>query len=191
MSDSCKPKHCSLPGSSALGILQARTLEWVAISFSKGSSWPRNRTRVSCIVGRFFASWATRKVQPLKIHSTKTRRILVTKIEKYVYLLCGSGIFLQFRRPGFDLWVGKISWRRERLPTPVFWPGLYRVHGITKRWTWLSDFHFQNEFCHVFNLNVSNLTIALFIFQKFNEKPQKHRKTTEQMELRHYMFHIF
>ena len=32
------------------------------------------------------------------------------------------------RRPGFDPWVGKISWRRERLPTPVFWPGEF--HGL-------------------------------------------------------------
>ena len=36
------------------GILQARMLEWVAIRFSRGSSGPRNRTRVSCIAGRFF-----------------------------------------------------------------------------------------------------------------------------------------
>ena len=42
------------------GILQARILEWVAIPFSRGSSWPRDWTRVSCIAGRFFTSWATR-----------------------------------------------------------------------------------------------------------------------------------
>ena len=41
-----------LPGSSVHGILQARIVEWVAISFSRGSSWPRNRSRVSCIAGR-------------------------------------------------------------------------------------------------------------------------------------------
>ena len=34
-----------------------------------------------------------------------------------------SRIYLQCRRPGFSPWVGKIPWRRERLPTPVFWPG--------------------------------------------------------------------
>ena len=42
------------------GTFQARVLEWVAISFSTGSSWPRNRTRVSCIVGRRLTIWATR-----------------------------------------------------------------------------------------------------------------------------------
>ena len=45
----CDPTDCSLPGSSLHGILQARVLEWVAISFSRGSSWPRDRTQVSCI----------------------------------------------------------------------------------------------------------------------------------------------
>ena len=42
-----RPKDCSLPGSSVHGILQARILEEVAISFFKGSSWPKDRTRVS------------------------------------------------------------------------------------------------------------------------------------------------
>ena len=51
---------CSLPGSSVHGILQARILEWVAISFSRGSSQPRNRTQVSHIAGRRFNLWATR-----------------------------------------------------------------------------------------------------------------------------------
>ena len=44
----------SLPGSSLHGILQARVLEWVAISFSRGSSLPRDRTQVSRIPGRRF-----------------------------------------------------------------------------------------------------------------------------------------
>ena len=54
----CDPLNCGLPGSSVHGILQARTLEGVAISFSRGSSWPRNRTGVSYIAGRFFTGWA-------------------------------------------------------------------------------------------------------------------------------------
>ena len=44
---------CSPPGSSVHGIFQARILEWVAIAFPRGSSWPRGWTRVSCIAGRF------------------------------------------------------------------------------------------------------------------------------------------
>ena len=59
----CDPVDCSLPGSSVHGILQARILEWVAISFSRGSSRPRN-TQVSCIADRGFILWATREALP-------------------------------------------------------------------------------------------------------------------------------
>ena len=61
MSNSCDPMDYSLPGFSVHRILQARILEWVAISFSRGSSQPRNQTWVSCIAGRFFTDWATRE----------------------------------------------------------------------------------------------------------------------------------
>ena len=57
----CKPLGCSLPGSSIHRISQARTLDWVAISFSRGSSQPREWTWVSCTAGRFFTIWATRE----------------------------------------------------------------------------------------------------------------------------------
>ena len=59
----CDPMDCSLSGSSIHGIFQARVLEWIAISFSRGSSWPRNRTRVSRIAGRRFTIWANIKEQ--------------------------------------------------------------------------------------------------------------------------------
>ena len=49
---------------------------------------------------------------------------------------------LPFRRPGFDPWVGKVTSRRERQPTPIFWPGeVHGFHGVTKSRTRLSDFH--------------------------------------------------
>ena len=52
----CDPMDCSPPGSSVYGIFQARILEWAAISFSRGSSWPRDRTLITCIAGRFFTA---------------------------------------------------------------------------------------------------------------------------------------
>ena len=55
----CDPMDCSPPGSSVHGIFQARILEWVAISSSRGSSQPRDQTHiscVSCIAGRFFTT---------------------------------------------------------------------------------------------------------------------------------------
>ena len=54
----CDPIDRSLPGSSVHGILQARILEWVAIPFSRGSSWPKDWTQV-CTAGRFFIIWVT------------------------------------------------------------------------------------------------------------------------------------
>ena len=55
------PIDGSPPGNSVHGIFQARTLEWVAISISRGSSWPRDWTWVSRIAGRLFTVWATRQ----------------------------------------------------------------------------------------------------------------------------------
>ena len=50
----CSSVDCSPPVSSVHGILQARILEWVAISFSRGSSLTRDQTQVSCFAGRFY-----------------------------------------------------------------------------------------------------------------------------------------
>ena len=57
----CDPMDYSPPGSSVHGILQVRILEWVAIFFSRGSSWPRDQTQVSHIADRCFNLWATRE----------------------------------------------------------------------------------------------------------------------------------
>ena len=62
----CDPKDCCLPGSSVHGIFQARVLEWVAIPFSRGSSWPRDWTYISYIsalAGKFFTTSATWEAQ--------------------------------------------------------------------------------------------------------------------------------
>ena len=53
--------NASQNSGSIRGILQARILEQVTISFSRGSSQPRDQTWVSCIAGRFFAIWAIRE----------------------------------------------------------------------------------------------------------------------------------
>ena len=57
----CDPMIYSPPGSSFHGIFQARVSEWVTILFSRGSSWPRDQTQISCVTGRFFTSWTTRE----------------------------------------------------------------------------------------------------------------------------------
>ena len=64
----CSPMDCSLPGFPVHGIFQARVLEWVTLSSSRGSSPPRDQTCISCmscIAGRFFTSWAIGKALPV------------------------------------------------------------------------------------------------------------------------------
>ena len=97
----CDPMDCSLSGSSVHGIFQARVLEWIAIFFSRGSSRPRNRTRVSRVAGRRFTVWATREA---------------------------SGKSSKEAPSGPDLWVGfdyaekskgSSSWGNRRKPRPM------------------------------------------------------------------------
>ena len=57
------PMDCSPPGSSVHGILQTKILKWVTISFSRGSSQPRDRTWVSWTAGRFLTIWATKEAK--------------------------------------------------------------------------------------------------------------------------------
>ena len=76
----CDPVDCSPPGSSIHGLLQAGILEWVACPFSRGSSWPRNWTWVSCIAGGFFTVWATRE----RVSLTS----VINKATAYMHLLC-------------------------------------------------------------------------------------------------------
>ena len=57
----CNPMDCSLCNSSIHGIFQARVLEWVAISFSRGSFQTRDQPRVSCIAGKCFNIWAMKE----------------------------------------------------------------------------------------------------------------------------------
>ena len=55
----CNNRNSSLPGSSVHDIFQARILEWVVISFSRGSSWPRDWNCISCIDRCILHHWAT------------------------------------------------------------------------------------------------------------------------------------
>ena len=70
----CDPMDCSLPGFTVHGLLQARILEWVATPFCRGSPQPRGRTGVSCVAGRFFTIWATRR--PTRMSTTSFLRKL-------------------------------------------------------------------------------------------------------------------
>ena len=95
---------CSLPGSSVYGICQARLLEWVAISFSRGSSWPRDKTYASCI-GRGI------------LYHSATREALMYLYISYIFMLeRGKSFYSRMRHwclvwyLGQSSYLGNCSW---------------------------------------------------------------------------------
>ena len=88
----CDPMDSSPPGSSVHGIFQAWILEWVAISFSRGSSWPRDWTQVSRIAGRCFTIWATREgpqfVNELYLIGSKKSSVQFSSVAQSCQTLC-------------------------------------------------------------------------------------------------------
>ena len=85
---------CSPPGSSVHEILLARILEWVAISFCRGSSWPRDWTRVSCIAGGFFTpEWPVSLLKRiLKNRDHKRDHLVLGVFEPVLVIDCYSGV---------------------------------------------------------------------------------------------------
>ena len=89
----CDLLDCSPPGSSLLGIFQARILEWFAISFSKGSSWPRDRTQVSCIVGGFLTTEPAGKPYFMRIISHLDLNAQEALIPQLKCLICIQNVW--------------------------------------------------------------------------------------------------
>ena len=102
---------CNLPGSSVQGILQARVLEWVAISFSKGSSRPRNPTKV-CLHCRQILYQLSCKTGKWDIANSKVLKIAVLGLP---WWLSGKESACQYRRCGFDPRSRKIPHVKEQL----------------------------------------------------------------------------
>ena len=90
----CNPLDYNLQGSSVHGIFQARILEWIAIPFSRGSSRPRDWTSMSCIAGRFFTIWATRK--PLCLYCWPTNRFIIPFFLYSIYIIITWCLFFSF-----------------------------------------------------------------------------------------------
>ena len=93
----CDPMDCSPPRFSIHWIFQAKVLEWVAISFSRGSSRPRDRTQVSHIAGRRFNLCTTREV--LKYENTVSQKTSYRDTELQIQVLT-SKISREERKPG-------------------------------------------------------------------------------------------
>ena len=106
----CDPMDCSLPGSSVHGIFQAIVLEWIAISFSKGSSQPRDRTRVSRIIDRRFTVWARGDCP--RLHVNKQRHYFANR-------------GLSSQRYGFSsshIWMWVLDYKESWMPKNwCFW----------------------------------------------------------------------
>ena len=97
-------------------------------------------------------------------------------------------IHLQFRRPGFNPWIGKIPWRRERLPTPVFWPGEFHAQSMESLrvghdWaTFTFTFRFLKEImysstntkCTLFYW-IELLSVIFYLLSYFNGWIRKHK----------------
>ena len=111
------------PGPSVHRILQVRILQWVAISFSRGSPLPRDQTHIFCMAGGFCTT------------------------EGLPWWLSREESTCQFRRHGFDPWVSKILWRRkwQLLQCPCLGNPMERavcwakLNGVLKSWTGFSD----------------------------------------------------
>ena len=108
-------------GSSIHGILQARILEWVAISFSRESSQHRDWTQVSCTAGRLFTVWATRGSYCKEIWVPKNWCFWTVVLEKTLEspLDCKE---IQLVHPKGDeswIFIGRTDVEAE---TPILWP---------------------------------------------------------------------
>ena len=132
--------HVWLFAISVHGILQARILEWVSMSFSRGSSQPRNQTRVSHIAGRRFILWATREAHKFLLHLFKKKKngsILIIKSLKwrdillFIYLL-NPFLSPKTSSPTLCVYVsGAKSSQSLCDPTDCSPPG-FSVHGIVQ-----------------------------------------------------------
>ena len=92
MSDSLDPMDCSLPGSSVHGILQARILEWAAISFSRRSFQPKDQIWVSCIAGKFCTISAMRDAPYISWIVSKKKNLDFIDVtwKMHPAVLCGN-----------------------------------------------------------------------------------------------------
>ena len=100
----CDPTDWSPPGSCVHEIFQARILGCVAISFSRGSSQPRDWTWVSCTAGRFFTDWATRQAP---IHMLLNYKWIIKEINQINYTSIKK-IFFKLKKEG-----GRRRWQRS------------------------------------------------------------------------------
>ena len=133
---------CSPPSSSVHGILQARILEWVAISFSRESSPPRDRIQVSHIAGRHFNLCTTREA--LKYKNTVSQKTSFRDTELQIQVLTASKISkggkgARLKEEGGGGGRGGEGWPYRRLLPPTDTQALWDFSlGLQRREDWNS-----------------------------------------------------
>ena len=108
------PMDYSLPDSFVHGILQARTVECVTISSSKGSSWPRDPTSVSCIGGRFSTTEPPCQTFTQSSHTISflSKLINIMKIKEYIYIYVWW--WLEYTFDHFMIVTSLICWKKYK-----------------------------------------------------------------------------
>ena len=133
---------------SSLSAIPWTILEWVAFPFSRGSAWPRNQTRVSCIAGGFFTNWAIREVTLVqdKIHLYFSSHLMFPNKQVWGSLGLSACSFQFFSVPGIRtkpnlfifnlLLLGKIEGKRRRGDRG--WDG-WMTSSTQRTWVWTNS----------------------------------------------------
>ena len=154
----CNPMDCSLPVSSVHGIFQARRLEWVAISSSRGSTWPRDQTCVSCIGRQILFHWATWEahIKGLLVFTVELKSLFLFKFLKKLFL-----------------------WTHFKWKLTIFEITSYFAHrnsGFIKKFTYLKIFwnsmistHYKFYFYRACISLANFLLLKIFLFWTFKD----------------------
>ena len=137
------PLDCSLPGSSVHGILQARILEWIAVSFSMGSSQPRDQSQVFNTAGKFFGVWATREVLKLsRLHQSGRPQ-------------WGKGsqadVDMKYEQEEKHCWFKGLDWPKSLFTFSITLYGKTRINFLANPIFFLSHCFFKKFFQHDFS----------------------------------------
>ena len=140
----CDPMDCNLPDSSVHGILQARILEWVDISYSRGSSWPRNQIHVSSIVGRLFIIWATNwflvKDKPWRLNNVWISSENISSFKCEFTFLGRGGLNLRS--------LGPVVY----IPNDYKWLEIWGFSPLSERWRGQLSHYHVNYHMHKFKV---------------------------------------
>ena len=159
----CNPMDCSPPGSSVYGILQARILDWVAMPSSRGPSWPRDWTHISCVscIGRQIFYPLSHLGSPSQGYSPSNYASPELRLQVGYNLGEGNGTPLQY------------CCLENLMDGGAWWAA---VHGVAKRRTRLSDFTFTFHF-HALEKEMATHSCVLAWRIPWTEEPGRLQST--------------